>query len=87
MNEGTSTGVGSTSGSTSGNSHTTVSPGGTALFNASTRRWQSLPHPPGYGHLGVLSAVWTGNEVLVLSTKGQLLALHGPGAPAARRAW
>ena len=77
MNEGTSTGVGSTSGSTSGSSHTTVSPGGTALFNASTRRWQSLPHPPGYGHLGVLSAVWTGNEVLVLSTKGQLLALHG----------
>ena len=73
MNESTSTGVGSTSGS----SHTTVSPGGTALFNASTRRWQSLPHPPGYGHLGVLSAVWTGNEVLVLSTKGQLLALHG----------
>jgi hypothetical protein len=77
MNEGTSTGVGSTSGSTSGSSHTTVSPGGTALFNASTRRWQSLPHPPGYGHLGVLSAVWAGNEVLVLSTKGQLLALHG----------
>ncbi|MGH3397613.1 MAG: hypothetical protein ACRDPO_23255, partial [Streptosporangiaceae bacterium] len=73
MNEGTSTGVGSTS----GNSHTTVSPGGTALYDSGTRRWQSLPHPPGYGHLGVLNAVWTGSQLLVLSTKGQLLALHG----------
>jgi len=69
MNEATSLG--------SGGSKAIVSPGGTALFDAGTRRWRSLPHPPGYGHTGVLSAVWTGSELLVLATKGQLLALHG----------
>lgn len=77
MNEGTTTGIGSaTSGGTSSYNNT-IWPGGTAVFDASTGRWLSLPHPPGYGHTGELSAVWDGNELLVLATKGQLVTLHG----------
>jgi hypothetical protein len=73
MNEGTTSGIGSTS----GGYKATIYPGGTAVFDAGTREWKSLPHPPGYGHTGALSAVWTGNQLLVLATTGHLLTLHG----------
>ncbi|MGH3409556.1 MAG: hypothetical protein ACRDRJ_44735, partial [Streptosporangiaceae bacterium] len=64
-------------GSTSGNNHITVGPGLSALFDPGTGRWQRLPHPPGYPHVGSVSPVWDGHELLVLSAGGQLLALHG----------
>lgn len=64
-------------GSTGGNYHITVGPGLTALFDNSTGRWQSLPHPPGYPHAGSVAPVWNGHELLMLTAGGQLLALHG----------
>jgi hypothetical protein len=64
-------------GSSSGNFHITVGPGLTALFDPGTGRWQRLPHPPDYPHVGLVSPVWDGHELLLLSASGRLLALHG----------
>jgi hypothetical protein len=73
VNESTSSGTGSSS----GGSHTTLSPGISALFNPATRRWQSLPKPPGYPNLSAVLPAWAGNELLMLTARGHLLALHG----------
>jgi len=73
VNEGASAGTGSSS----GGSHTTVGPGIMALFNPASRRWQHLPTPPGYPHLSAVLPAWTGSELLMLTARGQLLALHG----------
>lgn len=64
-------------GGTGGNFHITVGPGLTALFDPGTGRWQRLPHPPGYPHAGSVSPVWDGHDLLMLTARGQLLALHG----------
>lgn len=78
VNEDASSGTGSaSSGGGTGSYHLTVGPGGTAMFDPGTRRWQSLPKPPGYPHLHAVFPVWAGHELLTLTQKGQLLALHG----------
>lgn len=77
VNEDTTIGTGSaSSGGGTGSSHVTVGPGGTALFDPATRQWQSLSTPPGYPHLHAVFPAWAGNELLTLTQKGQLLALH-----------
>lgn len=71
-----STGSGSASPG-GGTSHYTIAPGATALFDPATRRWQSLPRPPGYPHLSAVLPAWAGNELLMLTAQGQLLGLRG----------
>lgn len=51
--------------------------GAAALFDPGTRQWQKLPDPPGYPHLSAVNPVWAGNELLVVTASGQLVALHG----------
>jgi hypothetical protein len=60
-----------------GSSHLTVGPGDMALFDPGTRRWQRLPTPPGYPRLSAVLPVWAGTELLAITARGQLLALHG----------
>jgi hypothetical protein len=60
-----------------GSSHLTVGPGDMALFDPGTRRWQRLPRPPGYPRLSAVLPVWAGTELLAITARGQLLALHG----------
>jgi hypothetical protein len=64
-------------GGTGGNNHITVGPGLSALFDPGTGHWQGLPHPPGYPHVGNIVPVWGGHELFLLSTGGEMLALHG----------
>ncbi|HEX3490406.1 MAG TPA: hypothetical protein VHU92_13730 [Streptosporangiaceae bacterium] len=77
VNEDGSIGTGTASSGGTDSSHTTIAPGATALFNPATRQWQSLPKPPGYPHLSAVLPTWTGSELLLLTARGQLLALHG----------
>ena len=48
--------------------------GDMAQYNPATRRWSDLPAAP--GHPPLANPVWTGAELLTVTTNGQLLAFH-----------
>jgi hypothetical protein len=50
-------------------------PDDTALYNPATNRWYTLPHPADYPRIDT-AGVWAGNELLVLTDPGKLLALR-----------
>jgi hypothetical protein len=49
--------------------------GDLAMFDPATGRWTTLPAAPGHPELAATS-VWTGAELLTLTTAGALLAFH-----------
>jgi hypothetical protein len=52
-----------------------IMPGDMAMYDPATQRWTELPATPGHPQL-TSDSVWTGTELLTLTTKGQLLAFH-----------
>jgi hypothetical protein len=50
-------------------------PGDLAMYNPATRHWSTLRATPGHPQ-AASTAVWTGSELLTLTTKGQLLAFR-----------
>lgn len=52
-----------------------ILPGDMALFDPAARRWTELPAAPGHPQI-TSDSVWTGTELLTLTTRGQLLAFH-----------
>jgi hypothetical protein len=66
--------VSSVSGGTGPTAHP-ILPGDMAMFDPATRRWTELPATRGHQEI-TSDPVWTGTELLTLTTKGQLLAFH-----------
>jgi hypothetical protein len=61
--------------------HSAIRPDDMALWdpapgNPAASRWLSLPAPPGHPSLAA-TPVWAGDELLALTTGGQLLTFHG----------
>jgi hypothetical protein len=53
-----------------------IRPGDMALLDPATRRWRTLATVPGRPVL-TATPVWTGSEMLALTSTGKLLAFHG----------
>jgi hypothetical protein len=52
-----------------------IKSGDMAMYDLATQRWTGLPATPGQPQI-TSDPVWTGTELLTLTTKGQLLAFH-----------
>ena len=70
--------VSTLSGATGPTAHP-ILPGDMAMFDPATQRWTELPATPGHSQ-ATGDSVWTGSELLTLTTDGQLLAFHADHA-------
>lgn len=56
-----------------------IRPDDMALWDPVTSRWLPLPAPPGYPELAA-TPVWAADQLLALTSAGQLLAFRSPGS-------